>query len=85
MEACKKKVLVHVTILLCFDYIPFWSVNAESDAPSTAHWAELSEEIRCVWEENFRVYGVRNVWRQLHRDGTVVARCTMTPATYAQM
>ena len=31
-----------------------------------------------MWEENFRVYGVRKVWRQLHREGTVVARCTVS-------
>jgi len=30
-----------------------------------------------VWEENFRVYGVRKVWRQLLRDGIDVARCTV--------
>lgn len=37
----------------------------------------LSEHIRRVWEENFRVYGVRKVWRQLLREGLVVARCTV--------
>ena len=38
---------------------------------------QLREEIRRVWEENFRVYGVRKVWRQLHREGIVTARCTV--------
>jgi putative transposase len=37
----------------------------------------LKTEIRRVYEENFRVYGVRKVWRQLLRDGIVVARCTV--------
>jgi putative transposase len=37
----------------------------------------LSGEIRRVWEENFQVYGVRKVWRQLSREGTAVARCTV--------
>jgi putative transposase len=37
----------------------------------------LSEEIRRVWEENFRVYGARKVWRQLLREGLAVARCTV--------
>ena len=36
----------------------------------------LRTEIRRVWEENFRVYGVRKVWRQLCREGIAVARCT---------
>ena len=34
-------------------------------------------EIRRVFEENFCVYGVRKVWRQLGREGVVVARCTV--------
>ena len=38
---------------------------------------QLREEIRRVWEENFRVYGVRKVSRQLHREGIVAARCTV--------
>ena len=34
-------------------------------------------EIQRVWQENFRVYGVRKVWCQLHREGIDVARCTV--------
>ncbi|GAA0774580.1 hypothetical protein GCM10009077_10550 [Roseibium denhamense] len=37
----------------------------------------LKIEIRGVFEENFRVYGVRKVWRQLQREGFDVARCTV--------
>jgi transposase InsO family protein len=37
----------------------------------------LRDHIRRVWQENFRVYGVRKVWRQLRREGTSVARCTV--------
>ena len=37
----------------------------------------LRSEIRRVYEENFRVYGVRKVWRQLLREGTALARCTV--------
>ncbi|WP_119184532.1 IS3 family transposase [Sphingomonas turrisvirgatae] len=37
----------------------------------------LGPEVRCVFEENFRVYGVRKVWRQLRREGFDVARCTV--------
>jgi putative transposase len=39
--------------------------------------ATLCGEIRRVWEENFQVYGVRKVWRQLAREGIQVARCTV--------
>jgi putative transposase len=37
----------------------------------------LCTEIRRVWAENFEVYGVRKVWRQLLREGYGVARCTI--------
>jgi len=39
--------------------------------------AVLSAEIRRVFEANFRVYGVRKVWRQLGREGIAAARCTV--------
>jgi putative transposase len=38
---------------------------------------ELQPEIHRVWDENFQVYGVRKVWRQLNREGLRVARCTV--------
>jgi putative transposase len=34
----------------------------------------LKAQIRRVFEENFRVYGVRKVWRQLAREGRPVHR-----------
>ena len=37
----------------------------------------LRAEIRRVFEANFRVYGVRKVWRQLGREGVSAARCTV--------
>ncbi|WP_109672959.1 IS3 family transposase, partial [Mesorhizobium loti] len=37
----------------------------------------LKDEVRRVFEANFRVYGVRKVWRQLQREGFDVARCTV--------
>jgi transposase InsO family protein len=37
----------------------------------------LMPEIRRVYEENFRVYGARKVWRQLGREDFTVARCTV--------
>ena len=41
--------------------------------------ATLRPEIERVWEENYKVYGVRKVWRQLVREGFGVARCTVAP------
>ena len=52
--------------------------NDSRCAPRVRRDRQLGEAIRRVWEENFRVYGVRKVWRQLHREGIVVARCTVS-------
>ncbi len=37
----------------------------------------MKVEIRRVFNENFQVYGVRKVWRQLQREGVDIARCTV--------
>jgi transposase InsO family protein len=37
----------------------------------------LLPEIERVWQANLQVYGVTKVWRQLRREGTEVARCTV--------
>jgi transposase InsO family protein len=55
---------------------------ARRDKPETAparvrRDTELSVEIKRVFNENFQVYGVRKVWRQLKREGYDVARCTV--------
>ncbi|HEY4728023.1 MAG TPA: IS3 family transposase [Actinomycetes bacterium] len=39
--------------------------------------AKLKGEIARVHAEHFGVYGARKVWRQLHREGITVARCTV--------
>ena len=40
----------------------------------------LKVEVRRVFEENFRVYGVRKAWRQLQREGFDVARSRSSAA-----
>jgi putative transposase len=37
----------------------------------------LKIEIVRVFEANYRCYGTRKIWRQLRREGIVVARCTV--------
>ncbi len=37
----------------------------------------LKPEIARVFAENFAVYGVRKVWRQMNREGFAIARCTV--------
>ncbi|MGW2085167.1 IS3 family transposase [Streptomyces sp. NPDC001880] len=39
--------------------------------------ASLKELIREVHAANFRVYGARKIWRELHRRGHAGARCTV--------
>lgn len=38
---------------------------------------QLKPEIQRVYDENYSVYGIRKVWRQLQREGFRVARCTI--------
>ena len=38
---------------------------------------KVGVEIRRVFNENFGVYGVRKVWRQMKREGFEITRCTM--------
>ncbi|GAA3224852.1 hypothetical protein GCM10020256_33980 [Streptomyces thermocoprophilus] len=52
---------------------------AKNRAPSAraVRDAELKAHISRVHADNYGVYGVRKVWRQLHREGIAVARCTV--------
>ncbi|WP_167345872.1 IS3 family transposase [Streptomyces iakyrus] len=52
---------------------------AKNRAPSarSVRAAELKTQISRVHTDNFSVYGVRKVWRQLHREGIPAARCTV--------
>lgn len=38
---------------------------------------ELKPEVARVFAENYEVYGVRKVWRQMKREGYGIARCTV--------
>ena len=60
----------------------YYAHKVRQEAPDSApervkRDAELVVDVRRVWEENFRVYGVRKVWRQLLREDIQVARCTV--------
>ena len=39
--------------------------------------AVLLPQVQRVFDQNLQVYGADKVWRQLRRDGTAVARCTV--------
>lgn len=51
--------------------------NPALAAPRVQRDIALQVEVDRVFSENFKVYGVRKVWRQLQREGKVVARCTV--------
>jgi len=40
--------------------------------------ATLKVEVRRLFDENFQVYGVRKIWRQLQREGFDIARCSVS-------
>ncbi|PWI08834.1 IS3 family transposase [Streptomyces sp. NWU339] len=50
--------------------------QSESSA-RTVRDAELKEQIKEVYETDYRVYGARKIWRRLNRQGQKVARCTV--------
>ena len=39
--------------------------------------SELMRHVRRVWDSNMQVYGADKVWKQMHREGIRVARCTV--------
>ena len=51
--------------------------NPEQRSQRLRRDAVLVPEIERVWQANLRVYGADKVWRQLNREGVVVARCTV--------
>lgn len=61
------------------DFAPstYWArrTRPPSDREIRDEW--LEGEVDRVWRANYRVYGARKVWRQLSREGTPVARCTV--------
>lgn len=60
--------------------VPASTYYARKRRPPSARAASdmvLLERIRAVHQANYGVYGVRRVWKQLGRQGTRVARCTV--------
>jgi hypothetical protein len=55
--------------------------RAGATAGARAPRRQASPEVQRVWEANYRVYGVRKVWRQLLREDHSVAGCTVERLT----
>jgi putative transposase len=55
----------------------YYAAKNRTPSTRTVRDTELKAQISRVHTDNFSVYGVRKVWRQLHREGIPVARCTV--------
>lgn len=55
----------------------YYARNARLPSARQRRDEELKLVIRRVHQDNFGVYGARKVWKQLRREGVVVARCTV--------
>jgi putative transposase len=55
----------------------YYAARRRPASARAARDAKLKVEITRIHAEHFGVYGARKVWRQLHREGIAVARCTV--------
>jgi putative transposase len=55
----------------------YWAAVKRPPCARVVRDEELLVAIRRVHGDNYGVYGARKVWRQLHREGIEVARCTV--------
>ena len=51
--------------------------NPQLRCPRAQRDDTLVPHIKRVWQANMRVYGADKVWKQMNREGVVVARCTV--------
>jgi putative transposase len=63
--------------MLGFAASTYHGAAGRAPSPRAARDDWLKVEILRVYNKNFQVYGARKVWRQLRREGIVVARCTV--------
>lgn len=55
----------------------YYAARSRPPSPRAVRDDRLCEQIMKVYNDNYRVYGARKVWRQLLRDDVAVARCTV--------
>jgi transposase InsO family protein len=55
----------------------YYAASRQPASARAVRDTKLNGEIARVHAGHFGVYGARKVWRQLHREGIVVARCTV--------
>ena len=59
------------------DASTYYKFKKRPAAARTVRDAELKTLIAAIHADNYGVYGVRKVWHELHRQGHLVARCTV--------
>ena len=55
----------------------YYACKAREPSARAVRDEQLKNEIRRVYNDNYRVYGARKVYKQLRREGIAVARCTV--------
>ena len=78
IESCRGRFGVE-PICRVMDFNPptYWAVRTRAPSRRSLRDEVLKDEVKRVHKENYGVYGVRKVWRQLNREGIRVARCTV--------
>jgi putative transposase len=59
-----------------FNPSTYWAARSRPPSQRALRDEVLKPEIRRVRKENYGVYGVHKLWKQLNREGIRVARCT---------
>jgi putative transposase len=55
----------------------YYATKTRPASPRALRDEELKSRIGQIYVDNYSCYGVHKMWRQLHREGVVVARCTV--------
>jgi putative transposase len=55
----------------------YWAARNRAPSDRSIRDEGLNPEIKRVHAENYGVYGAHKLWKQLNREGIVVARCTV--------
>jgi putative transposase len=55
----------------------YYEVKSRAPSARAVRDEELIPLIGKIYNENYRVYGARKIWQELHRQGQRVARCTV--------
>lgn len=63
--------------VLDFNPSTYWARLVRPPSDRSIKDAQLTPEIKRVYEGNYEVYGAPKVWRQLNREGIKVAKCTV--------